>query len=92
MSAASDPSTEQRADPERRVNLRLRSIFEEALLLVEPFFDTRNSWFGQSLDHFAFRVLRDHYPDLSGDEIFVFVTAARRVYAGRQQGGGDTKP
>jgi hypothetical protein len=73
----------------RRVDLRLRMIFEKALPLIEPFFDPKNTWGGQSLEHFAFRVLRENYPDLSSEEIFIFVSAAHRVYATRQAAAKD---
>jgi hypothetical protein len=81
-----ETSTREETDPmqDRRVDLRLRAIFEVAFPLVEPFFDPKNTWGGQSLEHFAFRVLRENYPDLSSEQIFVFVSAARRVYASRQ--------
>jgi hypothetical protein len=77
--------------PERRLNPRLREVFEAAFALLEPFFDPQNTWGGQSLEHFAFRVLRENYPDLSGEEVFIFVTAARRVYATRS-GRADAAP
>jgi len=67
--------------PERRANARLRDIFEECFALLEPFFDPGNTWGGQSLDHLAFRVMRENYPDLSSGEVHVFVTAAKRLYA-----------
>jgi hypothetical protein len=90
MNADSGASAELDAQKDRRVDLRLRAIFDVAFPLIEPFFDPKNSWGGQSLEHFAFRVLREHYPQLSSDEIFVFVSAARRVYAARQIAGKET--
>jgi hypothetical protein len=69
---------------ERRGNWRLRETFDAAFVLVEPFFDPKNSWAGHSLEHFAFRVMREHYPDLSSDEVHVFVTAAKRIYLTRK--------
>jgi len=86
---AAASNADQFAGEDRRVNLRLRAIFVAALELIEPFFDAKNSWGGHSLEHFAFRALRDHYPELSSDEIYVFVAAARRVYAERQVTKGD---
>ena len=67
--------------PDRRVHQRLRTVFDAAFELVEPFFDTGKSWGGVTLEHFAFRVLRENYPDLSANEVYVFITAARRIYA-----------
>ena len=60
---------------------RLALIFEEVFLLVEPFFEPNNCWGGQPLEHLAFRALREQYPDLSGDELVLLLTAVRRVYA-----------
>ena len=65
---------------ERRQHLQLREVFDSAYPLVEPFFDPANSWGGQTLEHLAFRVMREHYPQVSGDEIYVFISAAKRVY------------
>jgi hypothetical protein len=66
---------------ERRVHVRLREVFDEALELVRPFFDGNEIWCGVPLHHLAQRMLRERYPDLTNDEIYVFVTAAKRVYA-----------
>jgi hypothetical protein len=66
---------------ERRVHTRLREIFEEAIELVRPFFEGNAIWCGVPLGHFAQRMLRERYPDLTTEEIYVFVTAAKRVYA-----------
>jgi len=68
---------------DRRQNEQLRPIFEAAFLLIEPFFDPKNSWGGQPLEHFSFRALRDEYPSLSGEEIVILISAARRVYESR---------
>lgn len=68
---------------DRRKALQLREIFAGAYELVAPFFDPANSWNGQSLEYLAFRVMRENYPKISGDEIFVFLSAAKRVYCER---------
>jgi hypothetical protein len=66
---------------ERRVHARLREIFAEAIELVRPFFDGNEIWCGVPLGHFAQRMLRERYPELTTAEIYVFVTAAKRLYA-----------
>ena len=66
---------------ERRVHVRVRQIFQEAIELVRPFFDANAIWCGVPLGHFAQRMLHERYPDLTPEEIYVFVTAAKRVYA-----------
>ncbi|NMG65045.1 hypothetical protein GPA19_08805 [Azoarcus indigens] len=67
---------------ERRRYLNVRDIFEEACNLVAPFFAPENRWANVTLDHLAYRVVRDHYPDLSFEEVHVLVVAARRVHGG----------
>ena len=66
---------------ERRVHDRLREIFPEAIELIRPFFDANDIWCGVPLGHFAQRMLRERFPELTTQEIYVFVTAAKRVYA-----------
>lgn len=68
---------------ERRKYHRVREVFDEAYLLIEPFFSSENRWGGQTLDHLAYRILRDRFPDLSGEEVFILVGAAKRVYVER---------
>jgi hypothetical protein len=73
-----------RVQPERRTNLRLRGLFEEAYELVLPFLDPAQSWGEHPLEIMAFRVLRDHYPDLSATELQQLVIAAERVFHARR--------
>lgn len=68
---------------ERRRNLSLRGAFDEAFAMIEPFFDPQQGWAGQSLEHLAYRVLRENFPALSGDEVHALVVAAHRVYIER---------
>ncbi|MFN4063449.1 hypothetical protein GO613_00710 [Azoarcus communis] len=76
------PSPAQTAQdqPDRRQYHRVREIFEEAYVMIEPFFAKENRWANVSLDHLAYRVVRDHYPELSAIEVHVLVMAAHRVY------------
>jgi acetyl-CoA synthetase len=73
------------APDERRQQLQLREVFENAYMLIEPFFDPSNQWGGKTLEHLAFRVMREHFPQVSSDEIYLFIEAAKRVYAERQE-------
>lgn len=75
--------SDETRNPERRRNRQLREIFVDAYALVEPFFDPANSWNGQTLEHLAFRVLRENYPQSSSDDIYVFLAAAKRFHAER---------
>ena len=74
-------------DDERRQNLRLRAVFEAAYGLVEPFFDPASGWGGHSLEHLAFRVIRENFPELSSTDVHVLVVAAHRVYIERHPAG-----
>jgi hypothetical protein len=65
---------------ERRTNTQLRALFESAYAMIEPFMDPKSGWGGHSLEHLAFRVLRENFPQLSSDEVQVVVAAAHRVY------------
>lgn len=72
------------ARPDRRNDLRLRDMFDNAYVLIEPFFDPANSWGGQTLEFLAFRVMRENYPQVSREEVYAFISAAKRIYGERQ--------
>lgn len=71
---------------ERRKYHEVRAIFEEAIEVIQPFFDPANAWGNRSLDHLAYRSVREHYPQLSMEEVHVLVVAAKRVFAERRAG------
>lgn len=71
---AASPISDRRANPE------LRSIFIDAYDVVRPFFDEANNWAGQTHEHLAYRALKEHFPAMSAEQIFVIVTAAKRVF------------
>ncbi|MBK1681068.1 hypothetical protein [Rhodocyclus tenuis] len=81
--AAATPS----GNEDRRRNLRLRATFDSAVLMIEPFFDNRQGWGGASLEHMAFHVLRENYPELEAEEVHALIVAARRVFAERGHSG-----
>jgi hypothetical protein len=68
---------------ERRENLKLRSVFDEAYDHVAPFLDPKQTWGGMPLERLAFRMLRDSYPELSSEEARILVVASVRVYSTR---------
>lgn len=72
---------------ERRQNLRLRATFDRAVLMIEPFFVSSQGWGGGSLEHMAFHVLRENFPELESEEVHALIVAARRVFAGRGHSG-----
>jgi hypothetical protein len=73
---------------ERRRSLELRTVFVEAYDVLLPFFDQANNWAGQSHEHLAYRALHERFPDMSGEQVFVIVTAAKRVFGS----GGHVAP
>lgn len=70
-------------EPDRRQNTQLRQVFDSAYVMIEPFFDPNAGWGGHSLEHLAFRVLRENFPQLSSEDVHAIVVAAHRVYIER---------
>lgn len=54
--------------------------------MLAPFFADENRWGNATLDHLAYRVVRENYPELSFDEVHVLVVASRRVHTRHQTG------
>ncbi|WP_332669854.1 hypothetical protein [Aromatoleum sp.] len=75
------PAPPAPATSERRRYDHVREIFAEASALIAPFFAKENRWGNSTLDHLAYRVIRDRYPELSFEEVHVLVVASRRMYA-----------
>ena len=73
--------TETTSGDEKRRDVEIRQLFVEAYDILEPFFDPANQWAGHGHEHLAYRALHEHFPTLSGDQIFIIVDAARRVFA-----------
>ncbi|MDD5250426.1 MAG: hypothetical protein PHY45_15690 [Rhodocyclaceae bacterium] len=67
---------------ERRIDIEIREVFFEAYDILEPFFDPANQWAGHGHEHLAYRALHERFPQMSGDQVFIIVDAARRVFAG----------
>lgn len=78
--------------PERRMNPQLRELFDSAYAMIEPFFDPAAGWGGRSLEHLAFRVLRENFPQLSAEEVHAIVVAAHRVYISHHPEGSEHLP
>jgi hypothetical protein len=72
--------------PERRKNLTLRELVDKAYLIVEPFFDPLNAWNGQTLEHLAYRVVRDRLPDIPPEDVQIIVSASTRMYRAKHPG------
>lgn len=83
---------DSRRQPERRRNEALRQLFDHAYVLIEPFFDPATGWGGRSLEHLAFRVVRDNFPELSAEEVHTVIVAAHRIYIDRNPAGSEHLP
>lgn len=81
-----EPSAAGQPADERRSNAKLRSLFDTAYSMIEPFFDPDQGWGGHSLEHLAFRVLRENFGSLSSEEVHTIIVAAHRVYIERNPG------
>lgn len=66
---------------DRRSNPQLRTIFVEAYEVLLPFFDPANRWGGQPHEHLAHVALHEQFPDMSARDLYILVTAARRVFS-----------
>jgi hypothetical protein len=77
---------------ERRHNLRLRDLFEEAYERVAPCLDPRQTWGRVPLEHLAFRMLREAYPELPPQEVHLLVCASVRVYRQRMRDQAEHLP
>jgi len=64
---------------ERRHNIRLRALFEQAYELIAPFYDSEQTWAGRPLNGLAFHTLRDRMPELSETEAHLIVVAVARA-------------
>lgn len=78
----SDNIKSDSAQPERRQREDLRKIFDEVLTLVRPFVQTP----GASLDYWAYRAVRNAYPDLDEQGLRIVLHAAIRVSAASVSG------
>lgn len=71
---------------ERRQHPELRTLFEEAYARIEFCFDPQQTWGGLPLEHLAFRMLREAYPQISSQDVHLLVGASLRVYKERNPG------
>lgn len=68
------------AGQDRRRNTKLRGLFDTAYVMIEPFFDPAQGWGGHSLEHLAFRVLRENFSELSSEEVHHRCCRPSRLY------------
>ena len=66
---------------DRRSIDQLRAVFPLACEALRPFFESANQWSGQSHDHLAYQTLKEHFPELSSQDVFIVVSTTRRLFA-----------
>ena len=75
--------------PNLPTDAELRRLAQEKLVFpppyeaIRPFFDHRTQWgHGCGQEHLAYRTLKDHFPELSNQEVFLIVVTAKRLFGG----------
>lgn len=81
MSQSTPSSSALGVPADQRRYHRVREIFTEAYDLLAPFFARESRWANSTLDHLAYRVARDRYPELSAAEVHVLIVACSRAHA-----------
>ncbi|MDD5388301.1 MAG: hypothetical protein PHD37_03085 [Gallionellaceae bacterium] len=71
--------------PERRKHHNLRTLFDDVVRRVEPFFKEGGGLNGSRTDFWMVRTISDAYPELSNEEAHVLVNAATRYYLERNK-------
>lgn len=66
---------------DRRTNNELRLRFLLVFEVLKPYFDASNQWAGQSHEHFAYRAVKERFPELSAQDCFIAVATAKRMIA-----------
>ncbi|MCX7815039.1 MAG: hypothetical protein N2256_06055 [Tepidimonas ignava] len=77
---------EVRTDDRRRHH-RVRAVFEEALELCRPLLDPHQGIAGQALTHHIPLRVREHFPDLTQEEVLVLSIALRAAWTRRRLRG-----
>jgi hypothetical protein len=63
----------------RKTNL----VYPPPYEALRPFFDRRTQWGGSGgQEVLAYRTLKDHFPELSPQEIFLTIITARQLFRG----------
>ncbi len=73
-------------DNERRQNLELRDIFEDACRIAAPFLDPANGIAGTPMTRHAYVAIHEHYPQLSTQKLSLLVHAVERTVTMRLRG------
>jgi hypothetical protein len=77
------PTTPPDSSDRRKTNLVYPPIYEA----LRPFFDRRMQWGSSNgQEVLAYRTLKDHFPELGPQEIFVTIITARQLFRGNSDG------
>jgi hypothetical protein len=57
-------------------------VYPPAYEALRPFFDRRTQWGSSAQVVLAYRTLKDHFPELSPQEVFLTVITARHLFLG----------
>ncbi|MDD5365878.1 MAG: hypothetical protein PHR30_11100 [Gallionellaceae bacterium] len=60
---------------DRRVNGRLRAVYDDAAEHLHQLFGAHDDWAGSSIDYVALRMVHERYADLTPGEVRVLVTS-----------------
>jgi phage terminase Nu1 subunit (DNA packaging protein) len=77
---------EVRTDDRRRHH-RVRAVFEEAFERCRPLLDPHQGIAGQALTHHIPLRVREHFPDLTQEEVLVLSIALRAAWTRRRLRG-----
>lgn len=72
---------------ERRQHHRVRAVFEQAFELCRPLLDPRQGIGGHALAHQVPLRVREHFPELTQEEVMVLTVALHAAWA-RRHGRG----
>ena len=68
------------ASADRRVNIHLRVLFENACRITAPFFDPKQGWSTAHLTLYAQQALRVAYPELSLQDIALLFSGVQSFH------------
>lgn len=77
---------EVRTADQRRYH-RVRAVFEEAFQLCQPLLDPHQGIAGHALTHHVPLRVREHFPDLTQEEVMVLSVALRAAWTRRRVRG-----
>lgn len=59
--------------------MELRVRFVAVFEVLKPYFNTTDQWAGQSHEHFAYRAIKERFPELTAQDCYIAVATAKRM-------------